>query len=57
MNSRTSQEDPQIKLARERERRLAETDRTDATQKLAAGGTADYRRLFGSRFSLFDMVG
>lgn len=48
-------EDPEIKAARERERAIAEKERTTAAEQLAQGLTSDYSRFYGRGFSMFGM--
>jgi hypothetical protein len=45
--------DPSVKVAQEAERARAVAERTSATQDLAQGLTADFRRAYSSPFSLF----
>jgi hypothetical protein len=46
-------EDPQAKAIREQERRLAQRERNQTTQDLAADLTSDYARLYNRGFSVF----
>lgn len=47
--------DPAVKAAQEAERARAMAERTTATQDLAQGMTADFRRAYSSPFSLFSV--
>lgn len=43
-------------MTRERERLMAQRDRTAASEDLASGLTSDFRRSYGPKFSLFNMA-
>lgn len=49
----TPKEDPAVKAARERDRKLAEAEAERAGMASTATMTSDLQRAYGSRFSLF----
>lgn len=51
----TPKEDPKVKQARERERRLAETESREAGMETTAQMTDTLRRAYGRRYSLFGL--